>query len=47
MIEPAQVSSPMLSTRLTKKIDSMRPGDVLVAGTREKPGHIGQGSEGH
>jgi hypothetical protein len=27
---------------LTKKIDSMRPGDVLVAGTREKPGHIGQ-----
>jgi hypothetical protein len=24
-----------------KKFDPMRPGDVLVAGTREKPGHIG------
>jgi hypothetical protein len=31
--------------RLTKKIDSMRPGDVLVAGTREKPGHIGKAFE--
>jgi hypothetical protein len=28
--------------RLNKKLESMRPGDVLVAGTREKPGHIGQ-----
>jgi hypothetical protein len=43
--DPAPAMVVRAIEKLTDKIGSMRPGDVLVAGTREKPGHIGKAFE--